>query len=168
MARHEPTHCPYCGGTGRRSFPGDDPPFAPCPNCGATVQIGESTIHVSGRDSREVHEVFKAAADQEAARQAAEVDRTRRAQRQLAGPWRSGLFYLVAALVMVGVVAIVAAVLPVWTLPLIVTGAVVLLLIVSALQLRQDEKLGEQNFLQLIALALRQLRLFERNPVPPQ
>jgi Flp pilus assembly protein TadB len=98
------------------------------------------------------------------------TDAQERAAARLSNPWRSGSFYLVAAGVLIVVMLIVAALLPIWTLPVVVIGVVVLLTLIGALQLRQDEKLNEKSFLTLVRLALAQLRLLPRHtrsPPPP-
>ena len=73
-----------------------------------------------------------------------------------AGPWVSGLFYLLASVVLVGVVLAVVSTVPVWAVPITLFGALLLLAVVGALQLRNDEKLAEKGFLALMRLALSQ------------
>lgn len=138
-----------------------------CPWCAAHIEVGGASIRVSGHDSSEVQRVLTAAAAQEAQRQAARADAERRAARQFDSPWRSGSFYLLAVVLLIAVIVLVATVLPLWTLPLVIIGAVVLLAVVGAFQLRQDTKLSERNFLELMQLALRQLRLFGSHAPPP-
>ncbi len=67
------------------------------------------------------------------------------------------MFYLVCVVVVVGLLLVAGRVLPPWTLPVIIVGAVILVAVVGALQLRQDDRLSERSFLALMREALRYL-----------
>lgn len=141
-----------------------------CPNCAAEIVVDGTRIAVTGNDAKEVRDVAEALAKQEAEHKA-ERDRVaaerRRAARALAGPWTSGLFYLLAAAVVVGLVLAIAAVVPLWAVPIIVLGAVVILAVVGAMQLRHDDKLSEKGFIALMKLALSEVGTMARSAAPP-
>jgi Flp pilus assembly protein TadB len=165
--------CPQCRAASRIAGVSGDIPGASdeavCPRCGAVVRLGDTVIEVRGENADEVQMVAGTLATEEAARRAAseQADANRRAAAKLRGPWASGAFYLIAAVILVGVVLAVAALTPLWAVPLIVIGAVTLLTVVGALQLRQDAKLSEKNFLQLMQLTLAQIKFLGRSAPPP-
>lgn len=72
-------------------------------------------------------------------------------------PWVSGSFYLVVFIVIIVALSIVGHLLPIGTLPIVVIGGLIALSVIGALQLRQDEKLSEENFLKLMALSFKYL-----------
>lgn len=74
-----------------------------------------------------------------------------------------GLFYLVVAVVIISLLLVVGRLAPWWAFPLVVLGAVLLVSLVGALQMRQDDHLTEVGFLKLMGDALRRLPLV----VPP-
>ena len=65
---------------------------------------------------------------------------------------------------------VVASVLPFWALPLIIVGAVLLVAVVGALQLRHDDRLGDQAFVKLMGQTLRLLPVVWScdGPLPPE
>jgi internalin A len=69
-------------------------------------------------------------------------------------PWLSGAFYLAAALGLIAVIALLGSRVEWLVLLLAVAGGALLLAIIGALQLRQDAKIGDQTFLQLMLEAL--------------
>lgn len=148
--------CLQCGGSGV-GVPSDTPGSAVrCANCGAVIRFGDTAIEVHGVDAKEVQGVASALAAQEGERRKkADAERAARELRK-AGPWVSGLFYLLAGVVLVGVVLAVVSTVPAWAVPVTLLGALLLLAVVGALQLRHDEKLGEKSFLALMRLALSQ------------
>jgi hypothetical protein len=76
-------------------------------------------------------------------------------------PWISGSFYLVSAGVLIALLLIVAKQLSLWTLPLVIIGAVLLVSIVGALQLKNDDHLRDEPFVKLMGLAFRYLPLLK-------
>lgn len=157
----------FCAGCGAHAPASSD--F--CPSCGAYLRWSDDEsvgIDVRGTDPAEVQQVALSLLNQEATRREArrETDARARAAARLASPWHSGSFYLVTAVVFIGVLVLAAVVLPLWTLPLICIAAVVFVTIVGALQLKQDERLSERSFLDLMRLALNQLKLVGRHPPP--
>ncbi len=130
-----------------------------CPNCGAYIRIGDVDIRVQGHDADEVSRVTRDLVEDAA---------TRREVQQLRSPWVSGTFYLVALAVVVALLLVVGSVLPPWALPVVIVGAVLLLAMVGALQLRQDDRLSDESFVKLMGEALRRLPLtWARNAPPP-
>lgn len=70
-------------------------------------------------------------------------------------PWLSGFFYLFSAIA-VGILLLVAAmIIPPVFLPIVVVGVLLVVSIIGALQLRQDEQLKQRNFLILMLLVFR-------------
>ncbi len=135
-----------------------------CASCGATLWVGDTVIEVQGSDAAEVQRVAGELATQEAARRAEQ----RQAEKALAGPWSTGLFYLLAAVVLVGAVLAVAALAPLWVIPVVLVAAVTLLAVVGALQLRHDDKITEKGFLALMKLALSQTKTIARRGPPAE
>lgn len=82
-----------------------------------------------------------------------------KSQAPIKSPWVSGSFYLLAAVVLITLLAAVGKVLSYWVLPVIVIGGLLLITVVGALQLRQDDRLSEKSFVTLMKLALRQMPL---------
>ena len=157
--------CPSCGGTGLTGEPGSG---ARCARCGASIRTGKTVIEVQGTDADEVQRVASTLAAEEASRRTAleELEARNRAAKTLAGPWNSGLFYLLAAVVLVGIVLAVGTLVPLWAIPVVLICAIVLLAVVGALQLRQDERLSEKGFLALMRLALSQAKAIARSGSP--
>jgi len=74
-------------------------------------------------------------------------------------PWISGSFYLFAFATVIVLLAALAKVLPIWVLPLVFFGGLLSITIIGALQLRNDSKIEEKNFLLLMKLALQKMPL---------
>ena len=72
-------------------------------------------------------------------------------------PWKSGSFYLVAFVVVAIVLAAVGANGSPWVPVLVLIGGVVGIGAIGALQLRQDDRLSEKNFLELMGMTYRKL-----------
>lgn len=79
--------------------------------------------------------------------------------KELRSPWASGLFYLVAALLVLAALAAITNVISPWLLPLIVIGGVIFLSVIGLLQLRQDDRLSEKGFGELMRVAIGSLPL---------
>jgi hypothetical protein len=79
-------------------------------------------------------------------RQLAEDDGARREAVRLRSPWFSGLFYLMVAVVIVSLLLVFGRLAPWWAFPLVVLGAILLVSVVGALQMRQDDRLSELGF----------------------
>lgn len=78
-------------------------------------------------------------------------------------PWKTGSFYLVAAVVLIVVLAIISANLSWYAVITVLIGGLLALAVVGALQLRSDESLSEENFLKLMLETFRRLPLLRRD-----
>jgi len=74
-------------------------------------------------------------------------------------PWISGSFYLFAAVVVITLLAVVSKNVPIYTLAIVFIGGLLILAIIGAFQLRNDEGLSEENFLRLM------IEVFKRMPL---
>jgi Flp pilus assembly protein TadB len=81
-------------------------------------------------------------------------------------PWAAGSFYLVVLVVTVLLLLLAGRALPLWALPIIAVAAVLIVLIIGALQLRHDERLSERNFLKLMAAVSARLPALLRSGRP--
>jgi hypothetical protein len=77
-------------------------------------------------------------------------------------PWSSGSFYLLAAVTAIAAMIVAAQWVSVWALPVIVLGAVLLVTVIGALQLRQDKNLTQERFITLMRLAFAQIPVLGR------
>ncbi|MFQ6029094.1 MAG: COR domain-containing protein, partial [Dehalococcoidia bacterium] len=78
---------------------------------------------------------------------------------QARNPWVSGSFYLFAVVILTGLVVGVSLLFSPYFLAAIIVPVVLLLMIVGAFQLRQDERLSDQSFLKLMGMSLEKLPL---------
>ncbi|MGD9994054.1 MAG: hypothetical protein AB7S69_12220 [Salinivirgaceae bacterium] len=76
-------------------------------------------------------------------------------------PWQSGSFYLLSALLLLFILAYFTSVLAYYMIPIIIIGGIILITIIGALQLKNDDKLKEKNFLKLMSISLKKLRLIK-------
>lgn len=83
-------------------------------------------------------------------------------------PWISGSFYLVAFVIVVVLLMVVANTLPLWALPIVIIGALLAISIIGAFQLRQDERLSQKNFLELMLMTFKRLPLISRGSNIPK
>lgn len=156
MAGAQGPICHMCGG---HSVTGGSGTLGTCMQCGATVRLGNVDIRVEGANADEVSRVT---------RELVEDASTREQAQSVKSPWVTGTFYLVALAMVVGLLLIAGSVLPVWTLPVIIVGAVLLMAVVGALQLRHDDRLGDESFVKLMGEALRRLPLsWAKSAQPP-
>jgi small GTP-binding protein len=73
--------------------------------------------------------------------------------------WANGLFYLFLFVVVIGGIGYLAGTLKLLNLIAVIVAGIVFIPLVGALQLRQDDRLSEQNFMELVKLAIAQLPL---------
>ena len=66
---------------------------------------------------------------------------------------------MIAVIAILAVLLVASAILPVWAVPVVIIGSVLLVSVVGALQLRQDDRLGAKPFLELMGMSLRRLPL---------
>lgn len=123
------------------------------PRC--ATHVTPKAIRVTGTDYKEVLEVTRTLTSDAAVRQQAAKIRS---------PWLTGTFYLLALAVIIALLLAAGRLLPIWALPVVLVGAPLLLSVVGAFQLRQDDRLTERGFLKLMTDALRQLPLLLRPP----
>jgi internalin A len=74
-------------------------------------------------------------------------------------PWLSGSFYLVALVAIVVLFAVISNYVAWYVLPIVIIGGLLAVGIVGALQLRQDERLSQANFLTLMIESFKRLPL---------
>ncbi len=73
--------------------------------------------------------------------------------------WANGLFYLFTFLVVMSVFGVLAKTVPFYALPIILVAGILFVPLLGALQLRQDDRLSQKSFVQLIKMVLEQLPL---------
>jgi hypothetical protein len=71
--------------------------------------------------------------------------------------WVSVVFYVSILTVLVVTLLVAAKVLPVFVLPIVLLDGILTLSIVGAVQLQQDDQLGQKNFLELMVLTFKYL-----------
>jgi internalin A len=82
-------------------------------------------------------------------------------------PWMSGSFYIVVVVSVFGLLLAVGKVLSPFWLPIFILGGLLLVTVIGAFQLKNDDRLQDQNFLKLVALAFKQIPFLgklSRNP----
>ena len=72
-------------------------------------------------------------------------------------PWISGSFYLFTAVVVFALLMAAGKVLSPWWLPVLILGGLLLITVIGALQLKNDERIEEQSFLKLMKMAFQQI-----------
>lgn len=124
-----------------------------CPYCNATLYLEERIVEVSGTRADEVRTVTES------------LVRLFPKKRTMPkrSPWFSGSFYLAVAVVVGTAFAVIANTVSFYALPVVVIGSLLVISVVGALQLRQDNKLNQTNFLTLMALAFRQVPLLRHS-----
>jgi hypothetical protein len=86
-------------------------------------------------------------------------------------PWAAGSFYLVTTVIVLAALGALAKFIPWYTFPFILLGGVLVLSIVVASQLRNDERLSDKSFVKLMVDSLKYLplikNLFPKGPTDP-
>ena len=77
-------------------------------------------------------------------------------------PWISGSFYLVAMVVTLATVAIIGGTLPWYSIPVVFLAGLLIFITVGVLQLRNDETLKDQSFVELIKEVLKRTPLLRK------
>lgn len=77
-------------------------------------------------------------------------------------PWKSGSFYWIAGLSTIVVLAVISRNVNAWFLAPLLVAALLLLVAIGALQLRNDEALKDETFLKLMVEILKRLTLISR------
>lgn len=78
-------------------------------------------------------------------------------------PWTAGSFYLVAFVIIVGGLIATCKFLPAWTIAPVLIALVLLVIVIGALQLKNDDRLSEKSFVELMKLAMKRLFLLKRS-----
>lgn len=112
-------------------------------------------VEVSGEKAEEVETVARSLAG--------DMSKRGHSMRQSA-PWISGSFYLAALLIVATVFLVIARSVPALVLPVVILGSILAVSIVGAFQLRQDERLSQRNFLDLMLMVFRQVPLLSKRP----
>lgn len=138
--------CPTCGGRGYlvESKSGN---YIECSNCAAIITYGEVTLKVEGSNASEVLQVANKLSEK--------VVMTKKQKKN--NPWISGSFYLAGAIIIGVLFLVMARTVDIIVLPLVIIGTLLLVSIIGAFQLRQDESLSQKNFLSLMLLVFRQI-----------
>ncbi len=76
---------------------------------------------------------------------------------QVRSAWANGSFFLFVFIIVIAGVSVLALSVPFYVLPLALMAAVLFIPIIGAFQLRQDDRLGEKSFLELMKLTIGQL-----------
>jgi hypothetical protein len=76
--------------------------------------------------------------------------------------WANGSFYLFAFVVVIVAVGMLAKTVPAYVLPIVLIAGVLFVPLIGALQLRNDERLAQKPFLELMKLVVGQLPLIRR------
>ena len=115
--------------------------------CGANISSDghKVTITVQGVNATQVQEVSLAL-----------IEKTKQPEKS-PNPWVVGSFYLIVFVVVVAALAVIGHVIPLVILPTILIGSIIALSVIGALQMRQMDKLSEENFLKLMALSFKNL-----------
>jgi len=87
------------------------------------------------------------------------ADMSSQSERVIRSAWANGSFYLVLCICVLGILGFLSNTIPAYSLGLIVLGGMLLIPMVGALQLRQDERLSQKTFIQLMGLVISQLPL---------
>jgi len=74
-------------------------------------------------------------------------------------PWASGSFYLATFLVVIIGLGVLASSVPFYVLVIVLISAILFVPLIGALQLKQDKRLSEKKFMELIGMVIGQLPL---------
>ena len=79
-------------------------------------------------------------------------------------PWISGSFYLLVAVVMMILVAAISRMVNPVVFPIVLVGGVLVVMVIGAFQLKQDDRFSEAGFLTLMQETLKRLPLIRKVP----
>ena len=74
-------------------------------------------------------------------------------------PWISGTFYLFVAIIVITGLAVLSNMLSWYALPIVIIGGILLIGIIGALQLKNDDKISDENFVNLMIATYKKLPL---------
>jgi len=75
--------------------------------------------------------------------------------------WANGSFYIFLFLVVFITIAVIAGSLPIYVLPLVLISGIIIVPLIGALQLRQDDRLSDKSFIELVKITMGQLPLIK-------
>ena len=78
-------------------------------------------------------------------------------------PWISGSFYLIAAVIVLSLLLVAAKMISPIALPIIIVGGLIIFSVIGAYQLRNDDKLSDKSFLELMGLSFKQIPFIRSN-----
>jgi internalin A len=78
-------------------------------------------------------------------------------------PWISGSFYLISAVIILSLLLVAAKIISPIALPIVIIGGLIIFSVIGAYQLRNDDKLSDKSFLQLMGLSFRQIPFIRSN-----
>ena len=76
-------------------------------------------------------------------------------------PWKDGSFYLITFVVIIAAIGVVASVVPWYAFPVVLIASIIIGSIIGTLQFRQNNKLSEKNFVELMSLYFKSLFLLK-------
>ena len=89
------------------------------------------------------------------------IGKSNKRMTQKNNPWISGSFYLFVAIVVITGLAVLGNMLAWYLLPLIIIGGILIIGVVGAFQLKNDDKLKDETFLSLIQETYKRLPLLK-------
>ena len=78
-------------------------------------------------------------------------------------PWISGSFYLVTAVIILSLLMVIARMISPFVLPIVIIGGLIIFSIIGAFQLRNDDRLSDKSFIELMGLAFKQVPFIRSN-----
>lgn len=75
--------------------------------------------------------------------------------------WSNGSFYLVSIIIIGGLIILVSFFVPLFILPIAIISGILILSVIGALQLRNDDLLKEETFLKLMIEVFKRLPLLK-------
>lgn len=96
--------------------------------------------------------------------EAVKVERffSEKSQKVTNNPWKSGSFYLFSFLLIAVFILLSIDRLGYWSIPALLIGSILSLSVVGAFQLRNDDRLNDKSFLELMGLTFKYLRLINQ------
>ena len=94
------------------------------------------------------------------------IEKTKPTHPSSPNPWTSGSFYLIVFVIVVAALTVVARILPIIALPIVFIAGILALSVIGAFQMRQDSKLSEKSFLELMALSFKYLPWIRKQDIP--
>ena len=157
MTEQKVLFCKYCGqrlviSAGKDGFSRER-----CPSCGKrhsreVMHLGLTPFEIEGSsgdaDQKELSTPGK--------------EKNHTTTHKQRSPWLSSIAYLTIFVVVIVMILAVAKIVPILTFSIILLGAILLLLIVGAFQLRQDSQFNNKNFLELVVLSFKHRPWFKK------